>query len=229
MTDTGWIDRPDLDGVPTDHQHGLFLLDGAVIERSRSRWVQGVEIHQGSVRHSVTQQGNHQWRHRIFGSVVVPGPLPKLSVERKRKHAFAKGRDEPFPVDRFDDEMRVVVRDADDEAAVVARLLPPPAREWLARWAADPDVTTWFGGSHLSIEVPAGVLGNDEKADLVARLVWSFHSIVADLLRLSGAAAAPADGRWAPDPHGRHELRWWDGSAWTAHVSDAGVAAVDPV
>lgn len=24
---------------------------------------------------------------------------------------------------------------------------------------------------------------------------------------------------WAPDPYGRFELRYWDGSAWTAHVS----------
>ena len=224
MADSGWIDRPDLDGVPTDHDHGLFRLDGAEIERSRSRQVEGVDIHQGSLRHSVTQQGNHQWRHQIFGTVVVPGPLPKLSVHRRRRHAFAKGRNQPFPVERFDEEMRVVVRDA-DEASTVARLLPPPARAWLAEYAADHAVTTWFGGHHISIEVDAGVLGNDEKADDVARLIWSFHGVVADLLRVG---AAPAEGRWAPDPHRRHELRWWDGSAWTEHVSDGGVASVDP-
>lgn len=34
---------------------------------------------------------------------------------------------------------------------------------------------------------------------------------------------------WHPDPHHRHELRWWDGAVWTDHVSDHGVAAVDPV
>ena len=34
---------------------------------------------------------------------------------------------------------------------------------------------------------------------------------------------------WAPDPYGRHELRWWDGRAWTEHVSDAGVQGVDPI
>ena len=34
---------------------------------------------------------------------------------------------------------------------------------------------------------------------------------------------------WWPDPFGRHEVRWWDGRAWTADVSDGGVRSVDPV
>jgi hypothetical protein len=33
---------------------------------------------------------------------------------------------------------------------------------------------------------------------------------------------------WRPDPAGRHELRYWNGSGWTDDVSDAGVAAKDP-
>jgi uncharacterized protein YxjI len=32
---------------------------------------------------------------------------------------------------------------------------------------------------------------------------------------------------WHPDPHQRHELRYWDGSAWTQHVSDGGRTGVD--
>ena len=34
---------------------------------------------------------------------------------------------------------------------------------------------------------------------------------------------------WYPDPARRHEHRYWDGSAWTEHVSTAGVAATAPV
>lgn len=34
---------------------------------------------------------------------------------------------------------------------------------------------------------------------------------------------------WFPDPTGRHDHRWWDGAAWTAHVADAGVAGSDPI
>jgi hypothetical protein len=34
---------------------------------------------------------------------------------------------------------------------------------------------------------------------------------------------------WFPDPMQQHEYRYYDGTAWTAHVSDHGVAAVDPI
>ena len=34
---------------------------------------------------------------------------------------------------------------------------------------------------------------------------------------------------WFPDPMHRHELRWWDGDSWTAHVNDQGVPSEDPL
>jgi hypothetical protein len=34
---------------------------------------------------------------------------------------------------------------------------------------------------------------------------------------------------WRGDPYRRHELRYWDGQVWTAHVSDMGVGDLDPV
>jgi hypothetical protein len=39
------------------------------------------------------------------------------------------------------------------------------------------------------------------------------------------AAVAP---QWYSDPSGRHELRYWNGSAWTDDVSDHGMSATDP-
>lgn len=33
---------------------------------------------------------------------------------------------------------------------------------------------------------------------------------------------------WLADPWRRHQLRYWDGDAWTEHVADAGVQTVDP-
>lgn len=46
------------------------------------------------------------------------------------------------------------------------------------------------------------------------------------------AAAPPpppvTPATWAPDPFGRHEVRYWGGSEWTEHVSDGGVQAIDP-
>ena len=34
---------------------------------------------------------------------------------------------------------------------------------------------------------------------------------------------------WYPDPTQRHQMRYWDGTAWTAHVSDNGVTGNDPM
>ena len=36
-------------------------------------------------------------------------------------------------------------------------------------------------------------------------------------------------GNWYPDPTGRHELRYWDGAGWTAHVVSQGLGAIDPI
>jgi hypothetical protein len=42
------------------------------------------------------------------------------------------------------------------------------------------------------------------------------------------AAAAVAPAGWYADPSGRYELRYWDGSQWTEHVSRAGQQFTDP-
>ncbi len=39
--------------------------------------------------------------------------------------------------------------------------------------------------------------------------------------------SAPAN--WYPDPTKRHEHRYYDGTAWTEHVSDGGITGVDPL
>lgn len=38
-----------------------------------------------------------------------------------------------------------------------------------------------------------------------------------------------SEARWAADPSGKHELRYWDGTAWTEHVSDGGKQSTDPL
>jgi hypothetical protein len=47
----------------------------------------------------------------------------------------------------------------------------------------------------------------------------------------AGAARdlAVVEAAWYPDPTGRHELRYWNGSVWSSMVADAGSVAVDPV
>jgi hypothetical protein len=38
-----------------------------------------------------------------------------------------------------------------------------------------------------------------------------------------------ADAGWYPDPRGRHEHRYFDGTTWTDHVADDGRGSMDPV
>lgn len=40
---------------------------------------------------------------------------------------------------------------------------------------------------------------------------------------------ATAGAGWIPDPTSRHELRYWNGSVWTEHVTDATVTGIDPL
>jgi uncharacterized protein YxjI len=42
----------------------------------------------------------------------------------------------------------------------------------------------------------------------------------------AGAAVPPG---WHPDPTRRHQVRFWDGTAWSDHVSNGGVQSIDPV
>jgi len=39
--------------------------------------------------------------------------------------------------------------------------------------------------------------------------------------------ATATEPRWSADPAGRHEVRYWDGDAWTDHVSDGGQQSED--
>jgi len=41
--------------------------------------------------------------------------------------------------------------------------------------------------------------------------------------------ADTSSGGWHPDPTGRHQHRWWDGTQWTDQVSDGGATSTDPM
>lgn len=48
--------------------------------------------------------------------------------------------------------------------------------------------------------------------------------------RVPPPPASPATAAsWSADPAGVHELRYFDGRDWTAHVSDGGAQSVDPL
>jgi hypothetical protein len=49
----------------------------------------------------------------------------------------------------------------------------------------------------------------------------------ADTAVTLAAPAATMPAGWFPDPHRRHELRYWNGTVWTDDVSDGGATAKD--
>jgi hypothetical protein len=83
------------------------------------------------------------------------------------------------------------------------RVLPAQRRRWTRPPSAAPrDVA----GDRVST-TPASDLGDDATAQP----------------GFTGIAAG-----WLIDPSGRHQQRYWSGSAWTEHVMDGGVPATDP-
>ena len=70
-------------------------------------------------------------------------------------------------------------------------------------------------------------------ADVAAAEVEAAEVEVADVATVDDAAvAAEAESAvpagWYSDPSSRFELRYWDGAAWTEHVSRAGQQYTDP-
>ena len=109
-------------------------------------------------------------------------------------------------------------------AAAVAETTPAPVDE-PAGWASAPEQT---------IETP--VLAADASiADLAAQVgepetvvtAVPVAAVVAEP-EVAPAAESTVPAGWYADPSGRFELRYWDGAAWTEHVSRAGQQFTDP-
>ncbi|HEV3266534.1 MAG TPA: DUF2510 domain-containing protein [Acidimicrobiales bacterium] len=45
----------------------------------------------------------------------------------------------------------------------------------------------------------------------------------------AGVAPLEVPASWYPDPTGHHDLRYWDGVAWSSHVATAGRTFTDPL
>ena len=58
--------------------------------------------------------------------------------------------------------------------------------------------------------------------------------VVASLIKRSShprpvsPPSRPVAPQWAPDPTRLHDYRFWNGTRWTAEVSDRGVLSTDP-
>ena len=81
------------------------------------------------------------------------------------------------------------------------------------------------GAGELAADAAAGAAGDvvGESADAAAEAATATDAATA-----AAAAASTVPAGWYADPSGRYELRYWDGNAWTEHVSRAGQQFTDP-
>lgn len=94
----------------------------------------------------------------------------------------------------------------------------------LAEWVSD---LGWFGGG------PSGLFEAHEAAAILAAADDCAPAREPEPAARADGPPAEAPTRtpaqWAPDPTGRHQHRYWDGSRWTDHVATDGVQSVDPL
>ena len=98
----------------------------------------------------------------------------------------------------------------------------------------------WANAPEQTIETPvlAADTADTSIADLAAQVsepepvaaVEPEAAVVAepDVAETAPAAESTVPAGWYADPSGRFELRYWDGAAWTEHVSRAGQQFTDP-
>jgi len=104
-------------------------------------------------------------------------------------------------------------------AAVAAVEETPAAVDEPAGWAAAPEETADAADSSVA-----------DLASQVSEPEPEPEPVVAEPAAAEAAPAAESavPAGWYADPSGRFELRYWDGAAWTEHVSRAGQQFTDP-
>src|SRR4051812_8183553 len=104
-------------------------------------------------------------------------------------------------------------KDDNDEASATTTPIDEPAG-----WAAGTGAAT---GATAASTTPAATTSSAAATPAAAAATPAATAAAAP-----SAAAAPAG--WYADPSSRYELRYWDGSQWTEHVSRAGQQFTDP-
>jgi hypothetical protein len=140
--------------------------------------------------------------------------------------------------EQFDDAGETVWRKGKGLATVpqFIKAVPADGSVHLEAWVA---AVSWVPGVYTGEQDLGGAWGFAIKAALKSRVaaleaqlggnVVSRTKIASPTQAASEASASSAPADWLADPTGRHQLRYWNGTAWTDDVSDEGQASKDPV
>jgi hypothetical protein len=109
-------------------------------------------------------------------------------------------------------------------AAAAASAVDEPAG-----WASAPEETATAEPAATAETAATAEPAADDSIASLAEQVGAESTQAAAEPETPAAAAEPAvPAGWYADPSGRFELRYWDGTAWTEHVSRAGQQFTDP-
>lgn len=165
-------------------------------------------------------------------SIVAAGTNIVAYLQREAdEHASAASPDaEGAPADDPFAETTADETPADDTSADEAPFVPAavsadetsaPVDE-PAGWATAPDETPTDTSTDTPIETAS-------IADLATQVSEPEPQPEAEpVVEAAPAAESAVPAGWYADPSGRFELRYWDGTAWTEHVSRAGQQFTDP-
>ena len=116
----------------------------------------------------------------------------------------------------------LLVEAAVEEAAAETPSIPAAAVEEPAGWATAPAEDAPADDSIAGL---AAQVGAEQAAPEPA---VAAEPAAAEPAAPAAAAEPAVPAGWYADPSGRFELRYWDGAAWTEHVSRAGQQFTDP-
>lgn len=116
------------------------------------------------------------------------------------------------------------------EAAIAAAAAAATAANEPAGWATAPENDVADLTAQVAASLDAAAENTADFSGQVAAEAVVVTEDVAEQAVEATAGAAPESGvpaGWYADPSGRYELRYWDGNAWTEHVSRAGQQFTD--
>ncbi|MFT4866542.1 MAG: hypothetical protein ACI8RE_002740 [Ilumatobacter sp.] len=116
------------------------------------------------------------------------------------------------------------------EAAIAAAAAAATAANEPAGWATAPENDVADLTAQVAASLDAAAKNTADFSGQVAAEAVVVTEDVAEQAVEATAGAAPESGvpaGWYADPSGRYELRYWDGNAWTEHVSRAGQQFTD--
>ncbi|WP_395154217.1 DUF2510 domain-containing protein [Ilumatobacter sp.] len=158
---------------------------------------------------------------------VAASPVAEMPAAAEAPNASVDtptlpGDDTPYvpAVDAANDSSNAAAVDAANAAANAAAAAEP------AGWAAAPDNDIAVLAAQVGADDAAA--GTADSGDQAVAATGGVADQAVDAATEAAAAESSVPAGWYADPSGRYELRYWDGSAWTEHVSRAGQQFTDP-